>query len=98
MNDIIVTLKKPIQLNGVTVNQLRMREPTLGDQLDVNQLAKNNEEREIIMLSRLCDCAHTDLRALTLRDYAALQDAFFRLAADEPAGKNLVDSGAAAGG
>ncbi|MBE5528665.1 hypothetical protein A9J41_02705 [Laribacter hongkongensis] len=82
MNEIVITLKKPVQLNGITVNQL----------------AKSNEEREIMMLSRLCDCAHTDLRALTLRDYAALQDAFFRLAADEPAGKNLVDSGAAAGG
>ncbi|MCG9107774.1 phage tail assembly protein, partial [Laribacter hongkongensis] len=61
MNEIVITLKKPIQLNGITVNQLRMREPTLGDQLDVNQLAKSNEEREIMMLSRLCDCAHTDL-------------------------------------
>jgi hypothetical protein len=82
MNEVI-KLKTAIQLNNVQVNQLVLREPTVGDQLDVQALGKTDAEREQLMFARLCDCAPDDLRQLTLRDYKKLQDAYFRLLTDD---------------
>ncbi|STQ91722.1 phage tail assembly protein [Iodobacter fluviatilis] len=78
-----IKLSTAIKLNDVLVNQLQLREPTVGDQLDVQVLGKSDAEREQLMFARLCDCAPNDLRQLTLRDYKKLQDAYFRLLSDD---------------
>ena len=83
--DELIKLSKPIDINGVKIDALRMREPTVGDQLDAERLSANEAERELKLFARLCDCADNDLRALALRDYKKLQTAFFRLTADEAA-------------
>lgn len=77
---VVVELKKPIKVNGVEVNRLALREPTLGDELNcLRQAGDDRAKYELIMFANLVECAPEDLHALTLRDYKALQQAYFRL-------------------
>lgn len=78
-----IKLASPIEINSVTTDTLVMREPTVGDQLDLDKLAKNEAERELVMFARLTDCAPDDLKKLTLRDLDRVQKAYLRLVADD---------------
>ncbi|MBI3146470.1 MAG: phage tail assembly protein [Pseudogulbenkiania sp.] len=84
MNETI-KLSSPVSLNGVLVNQLTLREPTVGDQLSARKMAGNDDEQfELTMLANLAGCAPTDLHQVTLRDYDKLQKAYLRLSSPEP--------------
>ncbi|AVY95693.1 hypothetical protein GCM10027202_12720 [Microvirgula curvata] len=87
-----ITLSSPIEINGIRTDTLYMREPTVGDQLDSEKLAKDAGERELRMFSLLCECAPDDLRRLTIRDLERMQKAYLRLLADDdPAGNAVVE-------
>ena len=49
---------------------VRMREPTVADQLATKGTP---EEREIALIGNLCEVSPDEVRALTLRDYRRLQ-------------------------
>lgn len=71
-----ITLAKPAKINGVEVAVLRMREPTVAD-MEIFQEGKGSEaKREIEQFGNLCDCTADDVRALSLRNYRRVQEAF----------------------
>lgn len=71
-----IKLTKPIKINGVEAKSLTMREPTVQDQLDVAALKDDPIAQELTIIANLCDVAPDDLKALTLKDYKGLQEAY----------------------
>lgn len=71
-----ITLTKPLSIDGTNVSGLRMREPTVDDQL-VHDLSKGSDAaREVEFMARLCGLAPSNMKALGLRDYRRVQEAF----------------------
>lgn len=64
-----IPLSKPITVAGVAVSTLRMREPTVADQLIMSKVAGGDMEREFALVAALCMIAPADVHQLTLRDY-----------------------------
>lgn len=71
-----IQLTKPIKIDGVDVKTLRMREPTVADQLASQKASGDQAEQELTFIANLCQIAPTDLHQLTLRDYKKVQAAF----------------------
>lgn len=71
-----IVLKKPIDIDGAKITTLRMREPTVEDQLAAEKFSGSDGERELMMFSHLCEVTPTDIKKMTMRDYKGLQTAF----------------------
>lgn len=71
-----VELSRPLEIDGAQVKKLRLREPTVADQLASEELKGSDSAKEIAMLSNLCEIAPDDIKRLTLKDYKKLQAAF----------------------
>ena len=71
-----IELARPMSIDGAQVKALRMREPTVADQLASEEMAGSNSAKEIAMLANLCEVAPDDIKKLTLRDYKKVQAAF----------------------
>lgn len=71
-----IELSRPIEIDGVQVTTLRMREPTVGDQLLVGDMKNLTEAtREVTFAANLCEVSPDDMKKLTLRDYRGVQKA-----------------------
>lgn len=70
-----ITLSKPIKVDGAEIKVLRMREPTVADQLAMDKSGGSAAEQEITLVANLCQVAPADLHQLTLRDYKKVQAA-----------------------
>ena len=75
-NTVDIELSKPITIDGAQVKALRMREPTVGDQLAVDKMGGTDAEKEIATLAALCMLKPADLHQLSLRDYKKVQAAY----------------------
>jgi Phage tail assembly chaperone proteins, E, or 41 or 14 len=73
-----VTLSRGIDISGVLVNTLQMREPVVGDQLAAQKLSGSDADKDIFMLANLCMLAPSDIQKLKLRDFKRVQDAYLR--------------------
>ncbi|KVE33907.1 phage tail assembly protein [Burkholderia sp. TSV86] len=73
---VTITLSKPLEVNGVPLQEVTMREPTLDDQVASNEARGSDVLKEITLFANLCTVAPADLRRLKLRDYLRLQAAF----------------------
>lgn len=71
-----IELARPIQIAGAAVKALRMREPTVGDQISAGDPEKGAQEWELRMLTNLCEISPDDLKKVSIRDYRKLQKAF----------------------
>lgn len=71
-----IELARPMSIDGAQVKVLRMREPTVADQLASEEMAGSNSAKEIAMLANLCEVAPDDIKRLTMKDYKKLQVAF----------------------
>lgn len=71
-----IQLTKAIKIDGVDVKTLRMREPTVADQLASQKAGGDQAEQELAFIANLCQVAPIDLHQLTLRDYKKVQTAF----------------------
>lgn len=71
-----VELTRPLEIDGAQVTALRMREPTVADQLASEEIKGGEAAKEITMLSNLCEISPDDLKRLTLKDYRKVQAAF----------------------
>ncbi|AIC09973.1 phage tail assembly protein [Xylella fastidiosa] len=71
-----ITLASPVSINGTTVNELWMREPTAGDMKRSFALPGNEGERELRIFSNLLEVAPEALETFSLRNYKRLQEAF----------------------
>lgn len=71
-----IALSKPITIDGAKVSALRMREPTVADQLAMDKAGGTDADKELSMIANLCQVAPADLHQLTLRDYRKVSKAF----------------------
>jgi hypothetical protein len=71
-----IELSKPIDVDGAKVSALRMREPTVQDQLAMDEMKGSEANKELTMFANLCNVAPGDIKQLTLRDYKKVQKVF----------------------
>ena len=76
----VVTLTRPAHMNGVPVDSLLMRAPSVRYSRAATRAAEGDpEKRELILFSSLTQVGVSDLEAMPLRDYTRLQRGYFRL-------------------
>ena len=79
-----VSLSKASQANGIQVDKLTLREPTVREMRAATlQGGSNEEEQEMVLFCSLASIGRADLEGLLMRDYRRLQTAYFRLGADD---------------
>lgn len=71
-----ISLNRPLEIDGAKVSTLRLREPTVGDQIAMDEYKGGDAAKELFVLSNLTQIAPADLKKLTLKDYKKLQEAF----------------------
>lgn len=72
-----IALAAPVTLeNGVTQEALRMREPTVEDQIVHDEMKGSDAIREVTMFANLCEVAPADIRKLSLKSYRRVQEAY----------------------
>jgi hypothetical protein len=69
-----VTLVRGFDVAGAKVSSLKLREPSLDDQL-TSQKIGSNAEAEVALIANLAEVAPDDLRLLKMRDFVRLQAA-----------------------
>lgn len=81
---VIVTLRKPIVIDGVTVDKLTMREPTVRDIRAAGAIANGDDEvRELNLFSSLTQVGQSTLESIGVRNYNRLQEGYFRVVEDD---------------
>ena len=70
-----IELSRPIEIDGAQVSVLRMREPTVADQLTAEGMSGTEGQKEVALVANLCQVAPEDIKRLTVRDYRAVQRA-----------------------
>lgn len=81
---VIVKLTKPSEANGVQVDQISLRAPTVRDIRAAQQGAgADDEQRELNLFASLAEVGVKDLEGLALKDYNRLQTGYFRLVQDD---------------
>jgi hypothetical protein len=79
-----VILSKPSEANGIKVDKLTLREPTVREMRAATlQGGSNEEEQEMVLFCSLASIGRADLEGLLMRDYRRLQTAYFRVGADD---------------
>lgn len=71
-----ITLARPMTLAGAKLNALRMREPTVEDQLALDVMKGTPVEKEVQLFANLCEVAPDDMKKMTLRNYRRVQEAY----------------------
>ena len=79
-----VALSRASQANGIQVDKLTLREPTVREMRSATlQGGSNEEEQEMVLFCSLASIGRADLEGLLMRDYRRLQTAYFRVGADD---------------
>ena len=79
----VVTLSRPSDVNGVKVDTLTLRSPTVREVRAADRASGGDEEqRELMLFAGLADAGISDLEDLKLVDYHRLQAGYFRLVQD----------------
>lgn len=82
-DNVLVTLSCPSEINGVTVDKLALRSPTVRDVRSANREAGgDDEQRELVLFAELAGAPVADLEGLKLVDFNRLQAGYFRLDQD----------------
>lgn len=69
-----VTLARPAMIAGVKQSVVRMREPTVNDQIAAKRSGNNDGvQEEIFLIAHLAQTAPDDLKAMIYRNYKRLQ-------------------------
>lgn len=71
-----ITLKYFVSVNGLTVNKLSLRRPTVRDMLAADKTDTSDAEKEISMFCNLCEVEPAVIESLDLADYAQLQQVY----------------------
>ena len=81
---VTVTLSKPIEANGVQVDTMTLRAPTVRDiRAAQANAAGDDEQREMNLFASLAEVGAKDVEGMTLKDYSRLQAGYFRLVQDD---------------
>lgn len=70
-----ITLKHPFSFEGLNLQELKMRRPKVVD-LMIAEKQKTDVEKEITLLSNLCEVSPKCIQELDLADYAQVQKAY----------------------
>lgn len=70
-----IKLARAIKIDGASVTALRMREPTVQDQLASAEHKGTDAQKELALVANLCQVSPDDLKQLTLKDYKQVQRA-----------------------
>ncbi len=62
--------------NGVMKNHLEMREPTIGDEMNAQEMARNESELQLLMFANLCDVSLDELKPITSKDGQKIAEAY----------------------
>ncbi|MBU6959667.1 phage tail assembly protein [Pseudomonas sp. CVAP len=82
-DNVMVTLSCPSEINGVTVDKLALRSPTVRDVRSANREAGgDDEQRELVLFAELSGAPVADLEGLKLVDFNRLQAGYFRMDQD----------------
>jgi hypothetical protein len=71
-----ITLRRPYLFAGVKSDTVRMREPTVKDQIVASEMTGSDALREVRTFANLCDLAPSDIENIGSPDYARLQTAY----------------------
>jgi hypothetical protein len=83
-DQVLVTLSCPSEINGVTVDKLALRSPTVGDVRAANRaVGGDDEQRELVLFAALSGAPVADLEGLKLVDFNRLQAGYFRMDNDD---------------
>ncbi|HGY9627640.1 phage tail assembly protein [Pseudomonas juntendi] len=81
---VTVRLSRPSEANGMQVDSLSLRAPTVRDIRNAQAGGANDDEqRELNLFASLAEVGVRDLEGLTLKDYSRLQAGYFRLVQDD---------------
>nr|WP_159465778.1 phage tail assembly protein [Scandinavium goeteborgense] len=75
-NTTLITLSRPMKLNGEDIESIQMREPTVFDKLLFEKNKGAALEKEVAMIAGLCSINPGDLHQLPAYDYDQLTEAF----------------------
>lgn len=70
---IVVPLSRPVRHGDAVYNQLTMREPTIGDQVDAVTDGLSRGAAEVAMIAVLCGVPYDVMRKVSVSDYGKLQ-------------------------
>lgn len=71
-----ITLRRAYEFNGVSTGVLRMREPTVRDQLVTSEMQATDARKEITTFANLCQVKPDDIESLSMADYQRIQMAY----------------------
>lgn len=74
-----IELTRDTEIGGAKVKALRMREPTMRDQVAATKMSGNDLEIDIATFGNLCGVTPTDIEKLPSRDYKRVHAAFLAL-------------------
>ena len=81
---VTVRLSRASEANGVQVDSLTLRAPTVRDIRNAQAGgSKDDEQRELNLFASLAEVGVKDLEGLALKDYSRLQAGYFRLVQDD---------------
>ncbi|ATB66599.1 MULTISPECIES: phage tail assembly protein [Pseudomonas] len=81
---VTVRLSRPSEANGVQVDSLSLRAPTVRDIRNAQAGGVgDDEQRELNLFASLAEVGVKDLEGLALKDYSRLQTGYFRLVQDD---------------
>jgi len=80
---VVVRLSRATEANGVQVDSLSLRAPTVRDLRAAQSGGADDEIREMNLFASLAEVGVKDLEGLTLKDYSRLQTGYFRLVQDD---------------
>lgn len=79
-----IKLTRPAMVNGVQVDTVTLREPTVRDVRAATASSNgDDEQREMSLFASLAEVGSKDLEGLPMKDYKRLQAAYFRLVEDD---------------
>nr|WP_235863957.1 phage tail assembly protein [Pseudomonas jessenii] len=80
----VVSLSRPSEVNGVQIDKLTLRSPTVREVRAADRTAGgDDEQRELVLFAELAGAAIADLEGLKVVDYNRLQAGYFRLEQDD---------------
>ena len=71
-----ITLRRQYMFDNVPVSTLRMREPTVRDQLATSEMTGSDARKEIATIANLCEVTPANIESLAMADYLRLQAAY----------------------
>ncbi|MFD2643066.1 phage tail assembly protein [Pseudomonas japonica] len=80
---VVVRLSRPTEANGVQVDSLALRAPTVRDLRAAQSDTADDATRELNLFASLAEVGIKDLEGLALKDYSRLQAGYFRLVQDD---------------